>query len=202
MTGRKPVAIYGRVSIDWQTTENEILALREVAARHGWEVGEIYIDDAIRGISGRNKRPAFDKFRKDAKDGQFDSIMVWSIGHIAQTLHGISGFIAEMTELGIVQLYHQEAIDTSTSAGKTMAHMCTIFREFERGLVHDRLNSSSKRMRSVGNRLGRTKLDPQTEWAICQALASGAMGVQKIATDFSVPSSTVQRIKAEMSKLT
>ena len=202
MTGRKPVAIYGRVLIDWLTTENEILALREVAARHGWEVGEIYIDHAIRGTSGRNKRPAFDKFCKDAKGGQFDSIMMWSIGQIAQTLHGISAFIAEMKELGIAQFYHQEAIDTSTSAGKAMAQMCTIFSEFKRGLVHDRRSGSSKRTRTVGNRLGRAKLDPQTEWAICQALASGAMGVQKIATDFSVPSSTVQRIKAEMSKLT
>src|SRR5260370_33456102 len=143
MTGRKPGAIYGRVSIDWQTTENEILALREVAVRHAWEIGEIYIDDAIRGRSGRDKRPACDKCCKDAKGRRFDSIMVWSIGHIARTLQGISGFIAGMEELGIAQFYHQEAIDTSTSAGKAMTTMGAIFSVFERGLRRGRSAGSS-----------------------------------------------------------
>src|SRR5207248_6054340 len=58
----KRAAIYGRVSTDWQTTDNQTMALTEVAARRGWEVVDVYIDHAISGANKREKRPAFDSY--------------------------------------------------------------------------------------------------------------------------------------------
>jgi hypothetical protein len=54
MSSRR-AAIYGRVSTDWQTAENQTVALKEVAERRSWEVVEVYIDHAISGFpnSGR-----------------------------------------------------------------------------------------------------------------------------------------------------
>jgi DNA invertase Pin-like site-specific DNA recombinase len=66
MMRSRRAAIYGRVSTDWQTTDNQTVALKEVAERRGWEVVEVYIDHAISGAKGRNKRPGFDKMLKDA----------------------------------------------------------------------------------------------------------------------------------------
>ena len=197
MPGRKPVAIYGRVLTDWQTTENELAVLKEIAAQRGWEVGEIYVDDAIKSATGRDKRPAIEKFLKDANRQHFGSMMAWSLSQIGRSAQSITSFVARMAALDISQYYHKETIDTSTSTGKAMVQMCVVLSGMERGSARERVVHSL----NGGGRVVATKVDPQTEWAICQALASGKKGIVKIAAEFSVSSGTVQRIKAEMNKL-
>ena len=201
MPGRKPVAIYGRVLTDWQTTENELAILKEIAAQRGWEVGEIYVDDAIKSATGRDRRPAFEKFLKDAARQHFESMMAWSLSQIGRSAQSITSFVVRLAALDIPQYYHKETIDTATSTGKAMVQMCVVLSGMERGSAGQRVVHSSNRARSGGGRVAATKVDPQTEWAICQALASGKKGIVKIAAEFSVSSGTVQRIKAEMNKL-
>ncbi len=46
------VAIYTRVSTDGQTVDNQLLELRAVAERHGWNVVETFSDDGISGANG------------------------------------------------------------------------------------------------------------------------------------------------------
>ena len=43
----KRAALYVRVSTDAQTVENQILELRQVAERRGWEVIQVYSDAGI-----------------------------------------------------------------------------------------------------------------------------------------------------------
>ena len=201
MPGRRQAAIYSRVLVDWQSTEKEIGILKDVAARRGWEVGEIYVDNAIRGGNGQEQRRAFPKLLKDASNGQFASVMTWSLGQLPRSVQGIIGFVAKMERLDIGQYYHQEAIDSSMPNGKAMVQMCVVLSNVTPGALRDRIVTAPSRTQSDENRSARAKIDPQTEWAICQALASGKKGIVKIAAEFSVSSGTVQRIKAEMNKL-
>ncbi len=46
----KKVAIYARVSTDKQSCDNQLIQLRSVAARSGYEVVAEFVDE---GISGR-----------------------------------------------------------------------------------------------------------------------------------------------------
>ncbi len=62
----KLVAIYGRVSTNQQTVENQLLDLQKVATRNNWEVVGVYTDEGISGKHGRDKRPQFDQLMKDA----------------------------------------------------------------------------------------------------------------------------------------
>ena len=63
----KRVALYARVSTENQTTDNQLLELRVVAERMNWLIVDEYVDQAISGAKGRDKRPAFDKLIKGAK---------------------------------------------------------------------------------------------------------------------------------------
>ncbi|SEF12828.1 Site-specific DNA recombinase [Rhizobiales bacterium GAS191] len=191
-------AIYCRVSTDGQTTENQRLALVEVAAHRGWKIVEVYVDQGISGAKGRDKRPAFDKMCKDATRRKFDVVMAWAIDRIGRSVHDVSGFMVEMDALGVAQYYDRQAIDTATPAGKAMIHMCTVFAEFERGVIVERVKAGLDRARAQGKRLGRPATDAKTEKAIRKALAKGDMGMLKIAARFRVGSGTVQRIKAAM----
>jgi DNA invertase Pin-like site-specific DNA recombinase len=199
MPGRVRVAIYSRVSVDWQTTEKEIGVLKDIAAQRGWELGEIYVDNAVRG--DQVQRRAFRKLLNDASKGQFASVMAWSIAELPQSVRGVCGFVAKIEALGIGQYYHQEGIDASRPEGRAMVRMCVMLSKLAAGASPKRVANVRPSTDTEENRSGRVKIDPQTEWAICQALASGKKGILKIAAEFSVSSGTVQRIKAEMNKL-
>jgi len=101
MSNRR-AAIYGRVSTDWQTTDNQTVALREVAERRGWDVVEVYIDHGIGGAKGRDKRPGFDQMLKDANRRKFDVVMAWSIDRMGRSLRNLLETIEHLEATRVV----------------------------------------------------------------------------------------------------
>ena len=198
MTTSKRAALYLRVSTDGQTTDNQKLALEQVAKHRGWNIVEVYVDHGISGAKARDKRPAFDQLCNDATRGKFDVVMAWSIDRIGRSVQHVSTFMVEMDALGVKQYYDQQAIDTSTPAGKAMLHMCVVFSEFERSMIRERVMAGLARARKNGKRLGRPKLHAQITKRIAKALQKGDMGMIRIAKKYGVGTGTVQRVKARM----
>ena len=62
-------AIYTRVSTDDQTTQNQILELKEIAQRKGLRVVSEFTDEGVSGAKGRDKRTGFDNLIKLTGDG-------------------------------------------------------------------------------------------------------------------------------------
>ena len=194
----KRAAIYGRVSTDGQTTDNQIVALREVAARRGWDIAEVYIDNGISGAKGRDKRPGFDRMLKDASRRRFDVEMSWAIDRMGRSLRDLIEVIEHLEVTGVDLYLDQQNIDTTTPAGKLLFQVTGAFAEFERSMIRLRVNAGLARARSQGKRLGRPRVSATTEQAIRAALTDGIKGMLKIAAEHGVGSGTVQRIKAEM----
>jgi len=200
MARAKRVAIYTRVSTDGQSVENQRRELLAVAERRGWEVVQEYSDHGISGAKDRDKRPAFDRMLKGATRREFDMIAAWSVDRLGRSLQHLVAFLGEVHAAGVDLYLHQQALDTSTPAGKAMFQMCGVFAEFERAMIVERVNAGLKRARAAGQVLGRPRIDASTEASIRKALAKGDKGILKIASEFSVGSGTVQRIKAEMAR--
>jgi DNA invertase Pin-like site-specific DNA recombinase len=197
MTKAKRVAIYTRVSTDGQSVENQRRELLAVAERRGWEVVQDYSDHGISGAKGRDQRPGFDRMLKGATRREFDMIAAWSVDRLGRSLQHLVAFLGEVRAAGVDLYLHQQALDTSTPAGKAMFQMCGVFAEFERAMIVERVNAGLKRARASGKVLGRPRIDAGTEADIRAALAKGDKGILKIAAEFGVGSGTVQRIKAE-----
>ena len=198
MANGKRAAIYGRVSTDGQTTDNQVVALKEVAERRGWTVAEVYTDHAISGAKGRDKRPGFDRLLKDASRRKFDVVMAWAIDRMGRSLRDLIDTIEHLDATGVDLYLDQQNIDTTTPAGKLLFHVTGAFAEFERSMIRQRVNAGLARARAQGKRLGRPTIAPAKERAIRSALAQGGKGILKIASEHRVGSGTVQRIKAEM----
>jgi DNA invertase Pin-like site-specific DNA recombinase len=192
------VAIYTRVSTDHQTTANQERELREIAARSGWEIVEVYRDNGISGAKGRDQRPAFDVLCEDATRRKFDTVAAWSVDRLGRSLQDLVGFLSELHATGVDLFLHQQGIDTTTPAGKAMFQMMGVFAEFERAMIRERVNAGLARARSEGKKLGRRKIAAKIEKAIRADLATGDKGIRKIAVLHKVGTGTVQRIKAEM----
>jgi DNA invertase Pin-like site-specific DNA recombinase len=189
----KRAVIYTRVSTSGQTTANQRSELEKVARQRGWQVVQVFEDKGISGSKVRDQRPALDQLHKAAAQGQFDIVMAWSVDRLGRSLHQLVGFMAEMGGLGVGLYLHQQALDTSTPAGKAMLNMCSVFAEFEREMIVERVNSGLRRARAQGKRLGRPTVGDHVEGAI-RKLRQRGQGIKAIARELNIGVSVVQRV--------
>lgn len=194
-------ALYIRVSAAGQTTANQRHELETVARQRGWEIVKMYEDKGISGAKGRDQRPGLDQLQRDAARSRFDVIMAWSVDRLGRSLHQLVGFMAEMGQLGVGLYLHQQALDTSTPAGKAMLNMCGVFAEFEREMIVERVNAGLRRARAQGKRLGRPKVGEHVEAAV-RRLRGRGHGIKAIARELNIGVSVVQRVIHAEQRLT
>jgi DNA invertase Pin-like site-specific DNA recombinase len=196
---KKPerAALYLRVSTDGQTPENQRRALQAVAAQRGWTVVATYDDNGVSCANGRDQRPGLDAMLKDATRGRFNVVVVWAMDRLGRSLADLIDTLRSL-EAASVDLYlDQQAIDTTTPAGRMFFHVTEAFAEFERDMIRSRVNAGLARARARGVRLGRPKTSAKVERAIRTRLAAGN-GILKTAKALGVGTSVVQRIKATL----
>lgn len=210
MTNGKPVraALYVRVSTDRQTTENQSDKLHGVAVARRWPVVATYEDFAVSGAKGRDQRKALDALLKDATRRKFDVVMVWSIDRIGRSLSDLLGTIQHLEDCGVDLYIDQQAIDTTTPAGKLMFHIVGAFAEFERTMIRARIHAGLARARANGRKPGRAigyrKKQPKPDPAVVQAalatarsmLADGK-GIRKVRLATGLGTGTIAKLKLE-----
>jgi DNA invertase Pin-like site-specific DNA recombinase len=188
------VAIYSRVSTSQQTTENQRHELQCVASLRGWTIIETYADDGISGAKGRSDRPALDRMLKAALRREFDLVAVWSVDRLGRSLQHLVEMVNELHALGIDLYIHQQAIDTSTPAGKLAFSVFGALAEYERALIRERVKAGLERAKRNGTRLGRpTNLNDSVRSAIV-ALRAREVSIRGIAAQLRVGTGTVYKV--------
>jgi DNA invertase Pin-like site-specific DNA recombinase len=193
----KRAALYLRVSTDDQTVENQRLALEATCEQRGWEVVQIYADNGISGAKGRDKRPGLDALLKDAVRGKFDVVLAWAMDRLGRSLLDLLTTLNELDAANVALVLHQQAIDTTTPAGRMFFQVTGAFAEFERAMIRSRVNAGLARARARGAKLGRPRVSGKIETAIRARLASGE-GMLKVSKMLGVGVSTVVRVRREM----
>jgi DNA invertase Pin-like site-specific DNA recombinase len=196
---QKRAAIYVRVSTDKQTVENQLRELHRIAERRGWEVIKEYRDAGISGSKGREARPGLDELLKDAQRRRFDVVMAWAIDRLGRSLIDLLGTIQTLEHYGVDLYLDQQAIDTTTPAGRLMFQITGAFAEFERSMIRHRINAGLKRAVEQGKQLGRPRIPAELEKRI-QSLLRAKKGMLAIAKECGVGTGTVQRIAREMAE--
>ena len=189
-------ALYLRVSTDEQTTERQERELRAVAQARGWEVIEVYADNGFSGSKGREQRPAFDRLHQDATRRRFDIVMAWSVDRLGRSLKDLLGFLSELQAAGVELFLHQQAVDTTTPAGRAMFQMLGVFAEFERAMIVERVRSGMAKARANGTKsgqpIGRPRIADEKRERIKAAYAAGGIGLRTLARRFGVSLGTVR----------
>ena len=193
----KRAAIYLRVSTADQTTANQRRELEAAAAARGWTIASVFEDHAVSGSKGREQRPQLDLMLKDAVRGRFDVVMVWAVDRLGRSLPDLVSSMQELQSANVDLFIMQQALDTTTPAGRAMFGMLGVFAEFERSMIQSRVKSGLDRAKAAGVKLGRPKTSAATERAIAAHLAAGD-GILKVSKALGVGSSVVQRVKAGM----
>jgi DNA invertase Pin-like site-specific DNA recombinase len=193
----KRAALYLRVSTDGQSVDNQRLALEAVCEQRAWRVTQVYSDNGVSGAKSRSQRPGLDALLKDASRGRFNVVLAWALDRLGRSLVDLLDTLAELDAAGVALVLHQQAIDTTTPAGRMFFQVTGAFAEFERGMIRSRVVAGLERARARGVRLGRPRISAKVEAAIRTRLAGGE-GIKKVAKAVGVGNGTVSRVKAGM----
>jgi DNA invertase Pin-like site-specific DNA recombinase len=185
------------VSTAEQNTERQEIELAEVASHRGWTVVEVYRDEGISGSKGRDERPAFDRMHRDMARCRFDVVMAHSVDRLGRSPRDLVEFMEEVRARGLDLFLHQQALDTSTPAGRMMFQLLACFSEFEKSLIIARVRSGLERARRRGVRLGRPPVDPRSVSRIQRGLQNGERP-EEIAERIGLSVRTVNRVRRRL----
>jgi DNA invertase Pin-like site-specific DNA recombinase len=193
MSKPRRVALYLRVSTDDQSTALQRRELIQACKHRDWTVTEVYEDSGASGSKGREGRPAFDRLCQDATRRRFDVIAAWSVDRLGRSLQDLVGFLGEVHGAGVNLYLHQQAVDTTTPAGRALFQMLGVFAEFERAMIRDRVKAGLAAARAKGVRLGAPRKGSKVLANIEKARADG-LSVRAIAAKLGVGAGTVHRV--------
>ena len=143
----KRAALYLRVSTDGQTVENQQIALEAVCEQRGWRMVQVYSDNGVPGTKGRHQRPGLDAMLKDASRGRFDIVLAWALDRLGRSLIDLLDTLGELDAASVALVLHQQAIDTTSPAGRMFFQVTGAFAEFERGMIRSRVVAGLERAR-------------------------------------------------------
>lgn len=189
-------ALYARVSTEQQTTDNQLLELRDYTRRKGWTPTE-YIDNAISGTKA--SRPALNRMMADAKAGRLDLVIVWRADRLGRSLLSALLTIADLDARGIQIVSLREGFDNRTPSGRLQMQIVLAFAEYELESIRERIKAGLARARSQGQRLGRKPaIHPMS--AGHDLIADFSLSGAAVARRLGVAKETVNRIRREMRK--
>jgi len=123
--------------------------------------------------------------------------MSWALDRLGRSLIDLLDTLGELEAAGVALVLHQQAIDTTTAAGRMFFQVTGAFAEFERAMIRSRVKAGLERAKARGIQLGRPRIAMKVEATIRARLAKGE-GIKKVAKAIGVGNGTVSRVKATM----
>jgi DNA invertase Pin-like site-specific DNA recombinase len=123
--------------------------------------------------------------------------MAWSVDQLGRSLQDLVAFLEHLRETRVELFLHQQGLDTTTSAGRAMFGMLSVFAEFERSIIRERVVAGMRRAKAKGKAIGRPAIPSAKRVAIRKAYMAGGVGLRTVARKFGVGVETVRRCLPE-----
>jgi putative DNA-invertase from lambdoid prophage Rac len=184
--------LYARVSTnDQQTLPMQSRSMREYAARRGWSVAM-----QVREVgSGAAHREAREQLMESARRREIDVVLVWRLDRWGRSVTDLLATLQELEHLGVGFVSLTEALDLTTPAGRAMAGLLSVFAEFEREILRDRVRAGLVHARQNGQRLGRPATAALHAAAVRKLYRAGG-SKSEIARRLQIGRTSVRRILA------
>lgn len=179
---------YCRVSTTEQSTENQIIAIRQ----QGYEVIESrVVSETVSGSVEAMKRDKF-KMLVDHQLESGDMLVVLKLDRLGRDNIDVQKTISMLGEKGIkVVCLDLPVADLSSAEGKLMLQMFSAFAEFERNRIRERTKEGLERAKLEGKSLGRPKALETT--VLVQKKKAEGLSQSKTANELGLGIATVKR---------
>ena len=187
---RLRVALYARVSThEQQSLPLQLAALRQYVKRRGW----LIVTEVKEIGSGTLQRPKREQLMKLARQQAIDAILVWRLDRWGRSVADLAVNWKELNELGVAFVSLTEALDLTTPSGRAMAGLLSVFAEFEREILRERVQAGLAQARKQGRVLGRPRSAAHKQAQVRELFESGA-SKSEIARRLAIGRTSVRRL--------
>lgn len=148
-------AIYIRVSSEEQDASNQLPALKDLAARRGFEVGEVYSEAETAWRAGHQGELA--RLIEDARKARFKVVLVWALDRLSR--EGPAAMLAVIDKLkayGVRVISYQEAwTEAPGELGELLYAITGWVARMESQRRSERTKAGLERVKANGKVLGR-----------------------------------------------
>lgn len=191
----KRVAIYARVSSSQQTTQNQLLVLRELAESQDSTVVLEFVENGVSGV--KKDRDALNAMLTAAKARKFETLYVYSIDRLSRSVKNLIETVETLNSLGVTIVFKRENIDTQSAMGQFFLTVLGSLAQFEREIMIERINAGIARAKAEGKKMGRpSKLNDGLINAVTMLYDKG-VSIRNIAQTCSLGVGTVYKILAK-----
>jgi len=149
-------AIYARVSTrdKGQDFTNQLIALRDFAAKQDWNVWREYVDQMT---GSTDERPEFRQMFRDASQRRFDVLLFWSLDRLSregvlETLQHLQ----RLTSYGVAwRSFIEQYLDSTGIFREAVISILAAIAKQERVRLAERTRAGLERVRRSGVKLGR-----------------------------------------------
>ena len=184
--------LYLRVSTDEQTTENQRPELVKIARTRKLRVVATYQET----VSGAARvRPELARMLEDARRGNFDVVLVWSIDRLGRTMFGVLRDVLELEQRGVRVVSARESfLDVDGPARHLVLAVMSWAAEYERDRLIERTKAGMERARREGKQIGRPKRIGYLELQQIRRLEKQGKTQREIAMAVKIPRSTIRGV--------
>lgn len=184
---------YARVSTQDQSLTVQEEAIKKYAADLGIEEKDVVIYKE-KESGGKSKRKELDLALRHARAG--DKFVVYKLDRLARSTKQLYELTDSLTEKGVEFVSIRDNLDTTTSTGRAMFGMLSVFAEFEKDIISERTKAGLESAKRQGRTGGRPAVDERTKRQIRAVYESGERAVD-IAKEFNIGRSTVYKVLRE-----
>ena len=187
------ISLYARVSTKdkGQETENQLVQLREFAAKQGWQITREYVD---RETGGTSDRAQFQAMFADASRRKFDLVLFWSLDRLSregvlETLQHLN----RLTACGVgYKSFTEQYLDSCGIFKDAVIGILAVVAKQERVRLSERTKAGLAIARSKGRQIGRPRLSTQPV-DIARLKAQG-LSLRAIGRELGISEGSVRRL--------
>ncbi len=158
-SNNRKIAIYSRKSKftgKGESIENQVEMCRQYIKFHRPDSTEadiiVFEDEGFSG--GHTKRPEFQKMMTEIKANHIQEVVCYRLDRISRNVGDFADLIQELENYNVAFASYRDSFDTSSAGGRAMMMMISVFSQFERETIAERIRDNMHELAKSGRWLG------------------------------------------------
>ena len=155
----------------------------------------IYVEQGRSSKRGAQKRPLFERMKRDAAQQRFTRLLVWKVSRLGRDMREVISTVYELADLGVTIVpVKSQTGPVNTAMGRLLWAIQSWYAEMENEERSENVRLGQARARALGKEIGRPKEISKATVAEIEALRGQGRGYKVIAKAVGVSRSTVRRL--------